>query len=171
MTKFNAKARWRRGCEGADQSESAGFGDQHLEKYFGGTGNVKCMAKYHERSMPKSSLKTHPRECWSKYFWNSLMSMWLPLMQSFRTPTSLKPSNRLQHKISSSLASPSSSTLNLVSTHMHKVFDETENLFFISNDDITPLVQVIHLIIFHCQFLTMPHQQLTSIARPCHRLS
>ena len=43
VTKVNAKARWRWGCKGADQSESAGFGDQHLEKYFGGMGNVKSM--------------------------------------------------------------------------------------------------------------------------------
>ena len=31
VTKVNAKARWRGGCKGTDQSEGAGFRAQHLE--------------------------------------------------------------------------------------------------------------------------------------------
>ena len=41
VTKVNAKPRWRRGCQGADQSESDGFRAQHLEKYFGRNGECR----------------------------------------------------------------------------------------------------------------------------------
>ena len=143
--------------------------------------------KVHQRSMPKSSLKTQPSECWSKYFWNSPMSMWLPLMHSFRTPTSLKPSNFLQDKTSSGpLTCPSSSTLSLkitvfqnvsryflfweqscayineINSWIESVVLDIANNFFCC----TKLCNAAHLIIFHCQFLTMPHQQLTSVAEP-----
>ena len=141
----------------------------------------------HQRSMPKSSLKTQPRECWSKYFWNSPMSIWLALMHSFRTPTSLKPSNFLQDKTSAGpLTCPSSSTLSLkitvfqnvsryflfweqscayineINSWIESVVLDIANNFFCC----TKLCNAAHLIIFHCQFLTMPHQQLTSVAEP-----
>ena len=163
------------------QSEKQKYWCQGVYIYFSNS------VKVHQRSMPKSSLKTQPSECWSKYFWNSPMSMWLPLMHSFRTPTSLKPSNFLQDKTSTGpLTCPSSSTLSLkitvfqnvsryflfweqscayineINSWIESVVLDIANNFFCC----TKLCNAAHLIIFHCQFLTMPHQQLTSVAEP-----
>lgn len=155
-------------------------------KYWYQGVNIFQTVKVHQRSMPKSSLKTQPSECWSKYFWNSPMSMWLPLMHSFRTPTSLKPSNFLQDKTSSGpLTCPSSSTLSLKITVFQNVSKSwiflEQNCAYINQIDswidlvvldvannfcCTKFCSAAHLIIFHCQFLTIPHQQLTSVAEP-----